>query len=126
MGQVTPFGQAHTHDGVARFGKGHQHRLVGLRTRIRLHVGRVSAEQCLQTINRDLLNHVNMLATTVVALARITFGVLVGQLRTLCLHHGIGNVVFRGDQFDMIFLAAVFRLNDLPEFGINLLQGVAG
>ncbi|MCY1181189.1 hypothetical protein D9M73_216790 [compost metagenome] len=54
------------------------------------------------------LDLVYVLATTVVALARITFGVLVGQAAALGLHHALAGVVLRGDQFDVIFLTLLF------------------
>ena len=79
--KVATFRQAHAHDRVARLGKGHQHRLVGLRTGIRLDVRAVGAEQLFQSLDGDRLGNVNVFTAAVVTLARIAFGVLVGQLR---------------------------------------------
>jgi hypothetical protein len=70
VGQVAAFGQAHAHDRVAGLGEGHQHRLVGLRTGVRLDVGGIGAEQLLQAVDGHLLGDIDVLATTVVALAR--------------------------------------------------------
>jgi hypothetical protein len=53
----------------------------------------------------------------------IAFRVLVGQLRALRLHHRPGNIIFRGDQLDVIFLAAVFLLDGGKQFGIGLGEG---
>jgi hypothetical protein len=43
-------------------------------------------------------------ASKVVAFARIAFGVFVGQLRTLGFHNGAADVVFRGDQLDVVLI----------------------
>ena len=78
--QDTKIGGGLDGDGVTRLGKGHQHGLVSLRTGVRLHVGSVSTKQRLEAINCQLLDHVDVLATTVVALAGVAFGVFIGQL----------------------------------------------
>ena len=45
---------------------------------MRLHVGVGGAEQALRALDRELLDDVDVLAAPVVALARVTLGVLVG------------------------------------------------
>ena len=85
--------------------QGVHHRGVGLRAGVRLDVGVPGAEQGLDPVDRELLDHVNVLAAAVVALARVALGVLVGQHRTLRLHHGLGGVVLRGDHFQAVTLA---------------------
>ena len=120
VGQVAAFGQRHAHDGVARLEHGEEHALVGLRAGVRLHVGRFGAEQLLDAVDRQLLGDVDEFAAAVVALARIAFGVLVGQLRALGLHHGRRGVVLRSDQLDVVLLALVFLLNRVPQFRVNV------
>jgi hypothetical protein len=124
VGQVAAFGQAHAHDRVARLGEGHQHGLVGLRTGVRLDVGGFGAEQLLQAVDGQLLGDVDVLAATVVALARIAFGVLVGQLRALRFHDRLADVVFGGDQFDVLFLTRFSASMAFQSSGINFCQGV--
>src|SRR5690606_8658396 len=94
------------------------HGLVGLRARMRLHVGVVGAEQLPGPVDGQLFGHVDVFAAAVVALARIALGVLVGQLAALGLHDPRTGVVFRRDQFDMVFLAAVLVGDRLGEFGV--------
>src|SRR5690606_9529138 len=94
VGQVTTFCQAHAQNGITGLEDSHVHALVGLRTGVGLHVGGFCTEQLFQTVNSQLLDHVHELATAVVALARITFRVFVGQLCALGLHHGGAGVVF--------------------------------
>ncbi len=79
---------------------------------------------CLEAVDGELLGHVDVLAATVVALARVAFGVLVGQLGALGFHHRVADVVLGGDQFDVLFLTLVFGFDGLPEFRVNFCQGV--
>ncbi len=115
VGQVTAVGQGHAEHGVARLDQGEEDRAVGLRAGMRLHVGPVGAEQCLDAIDGELLDHVDILAAAVVTLARIALGVLVGQHGALGLHDARAGVVFRGNQLDVLFLAQDFFLHRVPE-----------
>ncbi|MNQ94298.1 hypothetical protein D3C85_1098080 [compost metagenome] len=117
VGQVAAVGQAHAEDGIAGIDQRQVHGRVGRGTGVRLDVGVVGAEQLLGPIYCKLLDHVDMLATAVVALARIAFGVLVGQAAALGLHDPFACVVFRGDQLDVIFLALLFGV-DRGEQGV--------
>ena len=122
MGQVTAFGQAHAHDGVTGLEEGEEHGLVGRGTAVRLHVGGVGTEQGLDALDGQALGHVHVLATAVVTLARVAFGVFIGQLRTLRGHDGGRGIVLAGDQFDVVFLAAVLGLQGSEKLGIGLLD----
>ena len=86
---------------------------------MRLHVGVVGAEQLLDAVDRQLFGDVHVFAAAVVALARVAFGVLVGELAALRFHHQRACVVFRRDQLDMVFLAAVLVGDGLGEFGVE-------
>ena len=85
---------------------------------MRLHVGVVGAEQGLGALDGQLLGLVHVLAAAVVALAGVALGVLVGQHRALRLQHARAGVVLRGDQLDVLFLAALLGLDRGPELGI--------
>ena len=87
---------------------------------MRLHVGPVGAEELLRALDGDGLGDVHKLAAAVVALARVALGVLVGQLAALRDHDLLAHVVLGGDQFDVVFLAAVLETNGVPEFGVGL------
>ncbi len=84
---------------------------------MRLDVGVVGTEQLPGALDGQRLDLVHMLAATVVALARIALGVLVGQAAALRLHDALAAVVLRGDQLDVVFLALFFGL-DRREQGI--------
>jgi hypothetical protein len=85
-----------------------------------LDVGVIGAEQFLGAVDSQLLDDIDEFAAAVVTLARITFGVLVGQNRTLSLHHGRAGVVFRSDQLNVLFLALSFLLHGGKEIGVVL------
>ena len=121
--QVAAFGQAHAQHGVARLEHGHVHALVGLRARVGLHIGGFGAEDLLQAIDGQLLDHVHVFAAAVVALAGVAFGVLVRELRALGFHDGGAGVVLGRDQLDVLFLAHVFLLDGGPDIRVSLGQG---
>ena len=87
-----------------------------------LHVGPVGAEQLAGAVDGHLLDDVHVLAAAVVTLAGIALGVFVGQLGALGLHDPRAGVVLRRDQFDVLFLAVVFRLDGGPQFVIETLD----
>ena len=62
---------------------------------------------------------VDELAAAVVALARIAFRVFVGQHRPLRLEHGARDDVFRGDELDLVALAAEFELDRAGDLRIG-------
>ena len=71
-----------------------------------LHVGEARAEELAGPLDRQRLGHVDELAAAVVAPARIALGVLVRHHRALRLEHGAADDVLRGDQLDLVALAA--------------------
>jgi hypothetical protein len=87
---------------------------------VRLDVGVTGAEQLAGAVDGQLLDHVDVLAATVVALAWVAFGVLVGQLAALGLHHLGAGVVFRGDQLDVVFLTLRFALHGGAECWVEI------
>src|SRR5690606_4858489 len=117
-GQVAAVGQAHAQYGVARLDQRLEHGGVGLRAGVRLDVGVIGAEQLLGAVDGQLLDDVDVLAAAVITLARVAFGVLVGQHAALGFHHRRAGVVLGGDQLDVLFLALGFLLHGGKEFGI--------
>jgi hypothetical protein len=112
-------GEAHAHDGVAGLEKGEKHGLIGLRARMRLHVGGIGAIKAAQPVDGELLGHVDILAATVVATTGIAFRVFVGELAALRRHHGRAGVILRGNQLDVRFLSLIFLADGIPELGID-------
>ncbi len=116
--------QAHAEDRVAGLERREEHRLVGLRPGMRLDIREVGVEELPGTVDRQLLGDIDVLATAVVALARIALGVLVRELRALGRHHGRARVVLRRDQLDVLFLPPILGGDGGREFRIGLGDGM--
>jgi hypothetical protein len=70
------------------------------------------APECGWTLaNCQRFDLVDKFATAVIALAGITFRVLVGQHRALRLQHGLRNNILGGNQLDLRLLALQFFKN---------------
>jgi len=113
MGQMSAVRQIHAHDYIARLQQRHVHRHVRLRARVRLYIGVLNPEQLTRTLLRQAFDLIDMFAAAVVAAARITLGILVGQHRALGLEHRFRYDVLAGDQFQRVLLAAQLGLDGL-------------
>ena len=111
MRQVPAVSQGHAEQGVARFQQRGVHRRIRLGPGMWLHIGVIRLVQLASTVDCQLLDHVHMLASPVVALGGITLRILVGQHRPLGFQDSRAGVVLGGDQFDMFFLTATLRLH---------------
>ena len=87
VGQVTAVRKVHTKHGIARLDECEICRLVRLRARVRLYVGVLGTEQLARTLTCNIFNHVDLLATTVVTLARIAFCIFIGENAAHRRHH---------------------------------------
>ena len=123
MGQVTARVEVEPHEGVARLQQRQEHRLVHLAAGIRLDVGEIAGKQLLRPLDGEFLGDVDELAAAIVALARIALGIFVGHDRALRLEHGARHDVFRGDQLDLVALAAKLVADRARNVGIGLGKG---
>src|SRR5580700_10193338 len=111
--------QAHSKDYVPRLDESEIRGGIGLRARMRLDIGVRGAEELLRPVDRQLLDDIDEFAAAVVALARIAFGVLVGEHRALRSEHARTCVVLRCDKLDVLFLAAYLSGERRGELGIE-------
>ncbi len=122
MREVSAMREVQSQNGVARLDDrgigGH----VGRRSRVRLHVGVLGAEELLGAVARQVLHHVGEFASAVIPFAGIAFGVLVGEDRAGRFQHGLAHKVLRGDQLQAFVLAALFVLDGLRDLRINFGQ----
>ena len=77
------------------------HGEIRLRARVRLHVRVAGAEQPLRAVDRELLDDVGLLATRIVAMARVAVGVFVREQRALRREHARAHVVLRRDELEI-------------------------
>ena len=125
VGEVAAVGETHAQNGVARLQYAGIHGLVGLRAGMRLHIGIFGAEKFFHAVDGQLLGHIDMLAAAVIAFARIAFGIFVGELAALGFHHGAADVVFRGNQLNVVLLALNFGGHGCGQLGVVFFDGNA-
>ena len=111
------------HERVARLHQRHERALIGLAAGIGLNVGEPAVEQLAGALDRQLLRDVDELAAAVIAPARIAFRVFVGQHRALRLEHRARDDILRGDELDLVALAAELELDRPGDFRIGRGEG---
>src|SRR5262249_22761401 len=89
---------------------------------MRLHVGVLGVEELLHAVAREVLDNVSKFAAAVVALAGISFGVLIGEDAAGGFEYGLANKVLGGDELEALVLAALLVVNRLRDFRINFSQ----
>ena len=94
--------QRHAHEHLTRLHQRHERGEVGLRSCMGLDVGMLGAEQLLEPVDRQLLDLVHHLAPAVVAPARISLGVLVGERSAHRVDHRTAGEVLAGDQLEAL------------------------
>ena len=124
MGQVTTIGEVHTHNGVARGKKREEYSHVCLCAGVGLYIDIFYTKELLGAVNSQLLGYIDEFAAAVVALAGVTFGILVGENTALCFHNSLGYDVLRGDKLQLGALAAQLVFDSLSYGRVNFFQFV--
>ena len=120
MRQVTAVRQRHAHELAARWQEHHERREVGLRPRVRLHVGVRRTEQLLQPVDGELLHLVHHFAAAVVPLPGVPLGVLVGERRAHGVDDGATREVLARDELEAVLLPAQLHVNEARDDGIGV------
>src|SRR5687767_235887 len=94
MREMSAMGKVHAEDCVAGLEEGEVDCHVRLRAAMWLHIGILGAIKLLYAIARKIFDDIDELASAVVTLARIAFGVLIGKYAALRFEHGAGNEIF--------------------------------
>ena len=123
MREVAAGIEVEAHEGVARLQQREKHRLVHLAAGVRLHVGEPGAEELLGARDGEIFRDVDVLAAAIVALAGIALGIFVGHDRALRLEHRLADDVLRGDQLDLVLLAAELVADRFGDLWIGLGKG---
>ena len=120
VGQVTAVRQVHRENPVARL----EHREIDGGVRLRAGVGLdvrvLRTEELSGAIDGELLDDIDILTAAIPASARVALGVFVGQHRALGFHYSRRGEVLRGDQFDVVPLAALFGHDGVVDRRIRL------
>ena len=105
VGEVAAVREVEAEDGVAGGEQRHVGGGVGLRAGVRLHVDVLGAEELFGAVAGQVLDDVGELASAVVALAGVAFGVFVGEDGAGGLEHGAADEVLGGDHLQAFVLA---------------------
>src|SRR5690606_18760824 len=87
---------------------------------VRLDVGMVDAEQLLGKVAGQILDLVDYLATAIVALAGIAFGILVCQTGAHGVKHRAAGVVLAWNHLQTLGLACGFFFYQLPDIIVDI------
>ena len=85
-----------------------------------LHIDERAAEQLLGPFNRQRFSNIYMLASAIVAAARVSLCILVCQDAALGFQNGFADDVFRGNQLNLVLLALQFPAQRRKERRIGL------
>ena len=110
--------EAHAEDRVARLHKGRVGRQIGVCTAVGLHIGMLAPEQPASALAGQVLHHVDLLASAVVTMRGVAFGILVGKHAAHCLEHGRTGEILGGDELDASALAGELPLDRLRDGGV--------
>src|SRR5215467_406241 len=91
---------------------------------MRLHIGVTASEKPLCAFNRKRFGDIDKFAAAVIAAARITLGIFVGQHRALGLEHCPRNDVFACYQLDLRLLALALAGDRRSELRISFAERV--
>ena len=80
MRKVTAVSKVKSEECIAWLKYCQQHCSVGLCTRVRLHICILCTKEFLNALDGKILYFVHNLTTTIIAFARIAFGILVGKV----------------------------------------------
>jgi hypothetical protein len=93
--------------------------LIGLRTGMGLQIGMFRSKEFLGPLSSERFDFIHYLATAIVPIAGITFGVFVGQTGAGGFHHRLTGKVLRSDQLQVALLSFIF----FPNQPLNLWIG---
>ena len=109
--EVPAVRKVHAQHGIAHIQKRKVHGQVGLCARVGLHVGVLRAEQAAGALARDIFHFNHPGAAAIIAVAGVALGIFVRQHAAHGGQHGGRYHVFRGNQFNVLALAAKLALH---------------
>lgn len=104
MRKVSAVRKVHAKNGVARLKKSQIGSHVGLRAGMGLHIDVLGVKKQLGPFLSKSFDHIHIFATAVIAFARITFSILVGEYATLRLTYCSGNNILGSDKLKLTHL----------------------
>ena len=79
-------------------------------------------EKLFQPVARDIFGDIHELATAVITVSGVSFGVLIREKRAHCRHNRGAYDIFACDKFQIILLTVEFFHETVVKFGIEFLN----
>ena len=108
------------HECVSGFEHGQQHSRIGLCAGVGLYIGKLCTEKLFHALAGQVFHLVYHTATTVIAFAGQSFGILVCQVGTHGLHDLFADKILGGYQFHTFQLALMFFLDKVENLLISV------
>ena len=119
VGKMPSVAEVHSEDDVPGLEHGHEDGEVGVHPRMGLDIGVLRSEEGLGPLDGEALHHVDEAASSVVPLAGVPLGILVGENGALGLEDHLGNEVLRGDELNGQVLPGLLPLDGGGKFRIE-------
>ena len=120
VAEVTTMAEVESHEGIAGFETRHEDRHVRLCAGVRLHIDVLGVIEHLKTIARDILRDIHYLAASVVTMAGIALGVLIGQHAAHGFHHLITHEILTRDQLNSFGLTLALHADDVKNLCVSI------
>ena len=124
MCKMSALCKVHSHYSIARLKHCEIYSHVSLCSGVWLNICVFCAEELTSSLSCNILNNVNILASAVVTLARITFSILVCKQASHSCHNSRRNDVLTGDKLQVSLLSFLFQKHSFAHFRVVLVYKI--
>ena len=119
---MTAVCKAHAHYGVAGLEQSDVNRCVSLCAGVSLYIRILCSEQLAGTFNSDILNYINVLASTVITLAGVSLSILVRKNASHSRHNSRRDDILTCNKLKISFLTCKLLVHCVSNIGIYSLE----
>ena len=120
VAEVSAVSEAHAEHGIAGLEQSEEYREVSARAAMRLNVCVLCAEQLFRSFDSQSFCYVDVFATAVISLRRISFRILVGQVGTRRRKNRGRNYVLACDKLNVALLSFEFGFEGFVKLNVSL------
>ena len=118
--QMSAVIQVHSHESITRIHECKKYSHICLSTGMWLYICVSAAEQLHGSVSGKILYYINVLASAVITLARITLCILIGESASHSRHYCLADKVLRCDQLDVFALSVGLSSDRCCNFRIKV------